>query len=288
MLAAEAQHALLERAGGNPLYAEQFAELYSEQGSTDELGLPETLQGIIAARLDALPESEKSLLQDAAVVGKVFWASALATRADVATAFLHSLERKGFVRRQRRSSLEGESEFAFAHALVRDVRTARSREPTGRRSTGTSPSGWRVSGGPRTTRRCSRTTGARRSSSPEPPGATTTSSSRDAARPARCRRSRVRAQQLRRRLAYYEDALALWPDDEERPNLLFGWARALHLAYARAARAGLGRLATRSSMLGTSRPQRRPSRSSRMHFWYRGQGDLARSHVAPGRGAHRG
>ena len=75
LLAAEAQQTLLERAGGNPLYAEQFVELYSEQGSTEELPLPETLQGIIAARLDGLPDSEKSLLQDAAVVGKVFWAS---------------------------------------------------------------------------------------------------------------------------------------------------------------------------------------------------------------------
>ena len=121
VLAADSQIALLERAGGNPLYAEQFVELYVEQGSTDDLPLPETLQGIIAARLDGLPEAEKSLLQDAAVVGKVFWASSIGREPDAATASLHSLERKGFVRRQRRSSLEGESEFAFAHALVRDV-----------------------------------------------------------------------------------------------------------------------------------------------------------------------
>ena len=77
LLEAESQLTLLERAGGNPLYAEQFAELFLEQGSTDELPLPETLQGIIAARLDGLPEAEKGLLQDAAVVGKVFWAGAI-------------------------------------------------------------------------------------------------------------------------------------------------------------------------------------------------------------------
>src|SRR5439155_24763615 len=90
-----------------------------EQGSSDELPLPETLQGIIAARLDALPGVEKNLLQDAAVVGKVFWSDALGG-GDVTTS-LHALERKGFVRRQRRSSLEGSAELAFAHALVRDV-----------------------------------------------------------------------------------------------------------------------------------------------------------------------
>ena len=45
---------LLERAGGNPLYAEQFARLYVERGSAEDLPLPETIQGIIAARLDGL------------------------------------------------------------------------------------------------------------------------------------------------------------------------------------------------------------------------------------------
>ena len=121
VLPSESQRLLLERAGGNPLYAEQFAELYLERGSADDLPLPETLQGIIAARLDGLPGVEKDLLRDAAVVGKVFWAAALRREEADATANLHSLERKGFVRRQKRSSVEGESEFAFAHALVRDV-----------------------------------------------------------------------------------------------------------------------------------------------------------------------
>jgi class 3 adenylate cyclase/tetratricopeptide (TPR) repeat protein len=121
VLAAEEQQALLERAGGNPLYTEQFAELFLEHGSAEALSLPETLQGIISARLDALPHAEKELLRDASVVGKVFWAGALPIEPDQATRSLHALSRKGFVRQQRRSSVEGESEFAFAHALVRDV-----------------------------------------------------------------------------------------------------------------------------------------------------------------------
>ncbi len=45
--------------------------------SQAELTLPESVQGIIAARLDALPLDEKLLLQDASVVGKVFWLGAL-------------------------------------------------------------------------------------------------------------------------------------------------------------------------------------------------------------------
>ncbi|MGH3133047.1 MAG: ATP-binding protein, partial [Gaiellaceae bacterium] len=121
VLAADSQQSLLERAGGNPLYAEQFADLFRERGSADELPLPETLQGIIAARLDGLPEPEKELLRNASVIGKVFWTGALGTERGRSAATLHALERKGFVRSQKRSSVDGESEYAFAHALVRDV-----------------------------------------------------------------------------------------------------------------------------------------------------------------------
>src|SRR5438477_6035426 len=76
LLAAEAQTALLERAGGNPLYAEQYVRMLAEHDA-QELPLPENVQGIIAARLDALPPEEKALLQDAAVIGKVFWLGGL-------------------------------------------------------------------------------------------------------------------------------------------------------------------------------------------------------------------
>jgi class 3 adenylate cyclase len=125
LLSADTQQLLLERAGGNPLYAEQFARLYVERGSAEDLPLPETIQGIIAARLDGLAPDEKRLLQDAAVLGKVFWSGGAAALAGLdAHALeqaLHSLERKGLVRRERRSAVSGEDEFAFRHVLVRDV-----------------------------------------------------------------------------------------------------------------------------------------------------------------------
>jgi class 3 adenylate cyclase/tetratricopeptide (TPR) repeat protein len=121
VLPADTQSVLLERAGGNPLYAEQFARLYGESGVVDELALPESVQGIISARLDALPHEEKEMLQDAAVMGKVFWAGALRHDSAVVRAALHALERKDFVRRERRSSIENDDEYAFRHLLVRDV-----------------------------------------------------------------------------------------------------------------------------------------------------------------------
>jgi len=121
VMAVESQQALLERAGGNPLYAEQFADLFLERGSIDDLELPESLQGIIAARLDGLTAEEKAVLQDASVVGTAFWPRALGRTSGDVGATLHALERKGFVRRQKRSAVESEAEFAFAHAIVRDV-----------------------------------------------------------------------------------------------------------------------------------------------------------------------
>ena len=125
VLPAETQSVLLARAAGNPLYAEQYARMLLERGDADDLPLPETVQGIIAARLDGLSDSEKTLLQDASVVGKVFWLGSLRTIGGVervpAEQALLGLERKELVQRARRSSVEGEGEYAFRHLLVRDV-----------------------------------------------------------------------------------------------------------------------------------------------------------------------
>src|SRR5439155_6723083 len=121
LLPAETQSALLDRAGGNPLYAEQYVRMLAERETAEDLPLPESVQGIIASRLDALPAEEKALLQDAAVVGKVFWLGGLAGDKDELERRLHALERKEFVERARRASVAGETEFAFKHLLVRDV-----------------------------------------------------------------------------------------------------------------------------------------------------------------------
>jgi class 3 adenylate cyclase/tetratricopeptide (TPR) repeat protein len=123
LLEAELQSTLISRAGGNPLYTEEFARLVGEGRQLEEL--PKSVQGIIAARLDALPEDEKELIQDAAVFGKVFWLGALTQMAGhergAAERGLHALERKEFLRRKRSSSVAGESEYSFGHLLVRDV-----------------------------------------------------------------------------------------------------------------------------------------------------------------------
>jgi len=136
LLPADVQSRVLQRAGGNPLYAQEYVRMLQDRGllrataggwqltSDAELPVPETVQGMIAARLDALPEPEKELVQNASVIGKVFWPSALVRitgdAVDVGGA-LHALERKEFVRRDRRSTVAGETQYVFLHLLVRDV-----------------------------------------------------------------------------------------------------------------------------------------------------------------------
>ena len=137
VIPAELQQSILDRAGGNPLYAEEFVRLLKdrgllvERGSTWELQegaevpFPDSVQALIAARLDTLGAEPKSMLADAAVVGKVFWAGAVAAMgehevADVSGA-MRELSRKELVQPSRRSSIEGEAEYAFRHILTRDV-----------------------------------------------------------------------------------------------------------------------------------------------------------------------
>ena len=137
VLPAELQAALLARAEGNPLYAEEYVRMLQDRGflrredgawrfeGSDELPLPESVQGIVAARLDALSPDEKALVQDAAVLGKVFWPGAVAAVGRIARGSveesLRALGRKEFVRRERRSSVAGEDQYIFLHVLVRDV-----------------------------------------------------------------------------------------------------------------------------------------------------------------------
>jgi class 3 adenylate cyclase/tetratricopeptide (TPR) repeat protein len=129
VLPAATQQALIDRAGGNPLYAEEFVRLLGDRdllgGALEDVALPDSLQALIAARLDTLSPDRKALLQDAAVVGKVFWAGALAAMGsrdlhDVERA-LHELARKELVRSVRGTSMQGEQEYGFWHVLVRDV-----------------------------------------------------------------------------------------------------------------------------------------------------------------------
>jgi class 3 adenylate cyclase/tetratricopeptide (TPR) repeat protein len=143
------QALLLERAAGNPLYAEEFARLLADHGlaagnqvegevaAVPDIPVPETVHGLIAARLDALTPEVRALVQDAAVIGRVFWPGAVAAMDGTGTgtgpggagdddggavqAGLAELERKQLVQRAQTSSVQHQDEYVFWHALVRDV-----------------------------------------------------------------------------------------------------------------------------------------------------------------------
>ncbi len=137
VIPAELQRPILDRAGGNPLYAEEFVRLLRDKdlvvrkGASWELRegaevpFPDSVQALIAARLDTLTPDTKSMLADAAVIGKVFWTGAIAQMGErdltAVTETLRELSRKELVRPARRSSIEGEAEYAFWHVLARDV-----------------------------------------------------------------------------------------------------------------------------------------------------------------------
>ena len=136
-LPAELQRSILDRAEGNPLYAQEFVRLLRDRDLLVRLGQswelrqgaevpsPDSVRALIAARLDALVPEAKSMLADAAVIGKTFWVGAVAAMGerdpDDVARVLRELSRKELVRRIRRSSIEGETEYEFCHILARDV-----------------------------------------------------------------------------------------------------------------------------------------------------------------------
>ena len=109
-------------AEGNPLFAEELARQVSAANG-ERVTIPNTVRALLAARVDALPNREKQALQDAAVVGRVFWPTTLESidpRPDLNEA-LGVLESRGLVVTRPRSSLPGETELSFRHGLVREV-----------------------------------------------------------------------------------------------------------------------------------------------------------------------
>ena len=117
--APERADAVVRVAEGNPLFIEQLAATMGET----EGALPTSIRALVAARLDALPQRDRALLLDAAVVGKVFWYDALLAlrpEPDVDRVLIE-LERRDLIRRESSSFIENQQQFSFTHVLIRDV-----------------------------------------------------------------------------------------------------------------------------------------------------------------------
>lgn len=138
---------LIERqAEGNPYYAEEIVQMLLDDGvirrtalAADGAGTPEspgwhvdearlaaaripgTLVGVLQARLDALAANERRALQQAAVVGPVFWDAALATLDPSAVDTLPTLAQRTLVLTHAESAFAGTRERAFHHHLLHQV-----------------------------------------------------------------------------------------------------------------------------------------------------------------------
>jgi len=132
-LPAELSKLVVERAEGNPFFVEELLGVLIDQGSLvrddgdwvlhelpSEFAVPDSVHAVLAARIDLLGAAEKSALQAAAVIGRVFWTGPVYELVE-AKPDLRVLEDRDFVRRRPGSSMAGEREYVIKHALTREV-----------------------------------------------------------------------------------------------------------------------------------------------------------------------
>jgi hypothetical protein len=130
----------VEQSTGNALFLEELIRTIAEEKGEEQ---PETVVAMLQARMGRLPAGPRRALQAASVFGQTFWAGGVAqvlaaAPADV-TGWLSALIEAELVQPSPTSRLQGEKEYAFRHALVRDAAyglLTASDIPTGHRSAG--------------------------------------------------------------------------------------------------------------------------------------------------------
>ena len=123
-----------QRAEGNPFFAEELIATLAGRGvlaranggwSFGELPadffVPDTVQAVLAARIDLLSRTGKAALQTAAVIGRVFWSGPVCELVEGADPEFGLLQDRDFVYPHARSSIEGQREWLIRHALTREV-----------------------------------------------------------------------------------------------------------------------------------------------------------------------
>ena len=123
-----------ERAEGNPFFVEELIATLADREvlardnggwSFGELppglSVPDTVEAVLAARIDLLPQTEKTALQTAAVIGRVFWSGPVCELAPGTDPELGLLQERDFAHRRASSSLADQREYLIKHALTREV-----------------------------------------------------------------------------------------------------------------------------------------------------------------------
>ncbi len=124
-----------ERSQGNPFFAEEIVNELIETGilipvngswevtgELEELHVPDTVQGVLAARIDRLEPALKHTIQNAAMIGRSFWQQLLAVLlGEEVTGQLVRLGELEFVHRFGRAAFLDDWEWIFRHVLVQEV-----------------------------------------------------------------------------------------------------------------------------------------------------------------------
>lgn len=124
------------RAQGNPFYVEEVLRSFIEDDTLQQteagwqvarniadVQIPESVQDIIAARIDRLPPENKRITQRAAIIGRTFWQQLLTNIAEVETAepTLMLLEIRHLAERMNQSQIAEDWEWVFHHILIQEV-----------------------------------------------------------------------------------------------------------------------------------------------------------------------
>lgn len=132
---------VVDGAEGNPFYIEELVSWLLDSGIVERgaetwrvrhdlvgsLAVPSTLKGVLQARLDALGDAERRLLQRAAVVGRVFWDGALvgdtpgSPGPEEVGRLIDRLRERDVLLEREVTRFPGSRELVFTHALLRDV-----------------------------------------------------------------------------------------------------------------------------------------------------------------------
>jgi class 3 adenylate cyclase len=125
---------VIGRAEGNPFFVEEVIGTLIDRGvlvradggwtvggRLDDLRVPDSVQAVLAARIDLLDPTDKAALQAAAVIGRIFWAGAVRELLGGEEPGFDVLEERDFIRHRSGSSMAGEREYAIKHALTREV-----------------------------------------------------------------------------------------------------------------------------------------------------------------------
>jgi class 3 adenylate cyclase len=125
---------VVRQAEGNPFFVEELLESLIDQGvlqpanggwTATELpanfAVPDSVQAVLAARIDLLPPAEKAALQAASVIGRAFWTSPIYELVPELLPNFRVLEGRDFIRRRAGSAISGETEYVFKHQLTREV-----------------------------------------------------------------------------------------------------------------------------------------------------------------------